>query len=357
LNTKYEVIINIFTLKNIYESIHQISEIKSEVNWSIKPVNQKKKNFIDAHVHRINVSNIIFINTWLGDNTFENIKSNRILLRIHNINSHFAGVKIKDLQLFNFNIIQNLRYLIIKLKRLGLSRKTGFEDKIFKFIVSENNLKNYLMTTFYVKSEKVDIIPLKIVSHFIPVKVTEPFRILIPGKLRKENKDVYFTENVIKQLTSVGLRNKVEIIITEFDQRFSNYNRKNLTITAIKESLSQQDYEQLVRSCHCIFAPIKLKTHFGIYKEMYGKSKASAIISDVAVNGTPLIIPEGYFSNGGKQIGIIEYKNLNDVINSILKLSADSTYYKHIKAETEKFASETFNESIVLNTIERYLTQ
>jgi hypothetical protein len=77
-------------------------------------------------------------------------------------------------------------------------------------------------------------------------------------------------------------------------RRFKKLNRKHFKVTTFDSYIPQETFEAYVAKTHFLIIPAYEKTHYKLFKELYGYTKISGNINDMITYSKPAIIPSSY---------------------------------------------------------------
>lgn len=295
LMQKPDIEVNIYCTQWIYDQcyvLHQYNQLK----WNIKNANQAANRFLNTHLEKLNVSQLIVI-TSHEDSTnsilnVSKIKPTKILV-CHKINTFFRPYRsIKSSSSFYDSILFKLKLFKFYLKRnsvKNLLREIDFiavdNERLLEVYNSLKLLKPCLVFPFGVRSFKSKNLQ------------NEPLKIIVPGSVSEKSRDYDILLEALKllktkRLLEVELLGKVdkETII----KKIKSFSKFNIRITYHTSFINQKVFDAKMLSSDFLVLPIQKNMSYGPIKEDSGYTTISGNINDIIRYGLPAIAPDYY---------------------------------------------------------------
>jgi hypothetical protein len=140
--------------------------------------------------------------------------------------------------------------------------------------------------------------------------------IAITGKVTNAKKDYRLVYQALKQCLG-DLRLPLRLILlgkaankqaAQIVADFRSLESENFSLDYSAEYISPDEFEKKVSDVDFLLAPIRVRTHFRKYREVYGKSKMSGIENDILLYRKPSLVTSRYRIKGdiGKVAGYFD---------------------------------------------------
>lgn len=238
-------------------------------------------------------------------------------------------------------IVHNLNF--IKAKRWHLLKSVLQKEVKFrlKLLLKENLLQ---MPLLYQKakrlwvldeqlqlSEKMFYLPL-FFQQVSGIPFDDEIKLVVSGQVSQKRRD-YLA--IIKRLKTLSLEKKMKVIFLgkasgEELSWLRNLKLNNIEIEYFTEKVSQDIFDEKMRSATALWCPIQEETTFFSLPEYYGKTKFSGNIGDAIKYGKIAILP-------GKYVGKYPFAISEADFSSSMKIDAQPQYFaEYSKAKVLK---------------------
>ena len=329
------------TSKTIHQKLS--AEAKEGVNFYFSQASE-----IPGLIEELNPS-LIFFNTCASHyKMWSKMNLPFSVLRIHNINSYFAGFESIRMPHGFYEIRKWITHFTWRiLFKNDLLYRRRLLKKIDKFsFLSESNF-NYFKTKFpYLSHKAGPSFPIALFdSDFIKKQPDDPLVVVIPGTLESKRKDLDVIEGLVKSISESEYR--VELIFAGKStpqtipllNRLKKMEREGFSIVSFKEFLPLTLFDKIVRRADLMVFPIRLRTSYKIFSEVYGITKISGNAKDLIRYGKYSLMPEEYPVSGPEKSLIFAYRDEDDIF-SVLKKAIQSYEQNfveyHLKLEEHK---------------------
>jgi len=351
----YILEITVITQKWIHKLIATELYQYKNVEFLINNKHYSHKDFILKNVDKINSSDLLFINTIsLNFDIYDPIKEKvKIFVRVHNANILFNPHHSFYRKYVFINPLSAILFFIKhkSLKRY-ISKFQAFKSKVNCFVFPEIEMWNYALENFQdISCDNSCLLPLKLYKEKKGIhSSSDEFKIGIIGALHKSTRDI---ESIIQLLHHLH-KTKFEQTIcfsflgniqTKAGKKIQNILEKtssSIKIEYFDEDISQTSFALALHALNCIIIPLNLNTNTSLFTEIYGKTKISGNISDIAISPKPILIPEGYFAANMDGTGVIIYKGVMDLKTKLTTLNNDKNYYKQELSNIQKLAEKRY---------------
>lgn len=278
---------------------------------------ESKQAFLSKHNEAFSKADVVFIATleqhWKA---YKNvIQKSNVLLRVHGLNYHFSN---------QFQLVKGLKQLGF----IGVLREFYWRNHYWKKVLQSDI--NYFTPTLISKSYLSKIqsgskwMPVVPLSYF---KRTEKshnslFTIVIPGSV-EENRRNY--NIVIEAISYLQQHSITWVLLGEMKsdkimEQLNKLKKRGCLIEYFTETVSDSKFEEQMKKCDLVFAPVTEFHPFKDVVEIPGDTKISGATSDALLFGKPILLPSSYlFQEDWSELGIY-YKSVEDIQSAILSL-------------------------------------
>ncbi|MGZ5190504.1 MAG: glycosyltransferase, partial [Flavisolibacter sp.] len=340
--------ITIFTNKKSYRQFkHLFKDDLRRYNWIIKSESQSKYSFIYELYKRSkkNKFDILYLNT-IADNHFLYgmmilaLRKTRIIMTIHDINSHFS-----------FNGAVSIRKLV---RHYG----KRFLVKILKeFNVVASTMVEYLRKNLP-SHKKVHCVPGSIFEERTRdsnLQIVDEIKIVVPGTLDGRRRNYDFVFELLHAINKSGLNVSITLlgglyskygegVVSKCRQYAKQHDNLNFFNTEIVE---QPDFDRIMDDAHLAFIPSTINTVISDdISETYGLSISSGNLFDIIKHAKPFIIPEQLQIPDNLQSSSFRYSSAENIISFLKNLIANPQSYSSLHSDAIKNSREYTIEKI-----------
>jgi len=349
LNWTETIHITVITRIEIFETICDVIS-KNSIDWKLCQNKLSHAKCILSHLSIIRMSDLIFINTISQSiHAYLPLKGKIIILRIHNINKLFAPLSSIIFPLTTIDFVKLIKFIIKEcIIQNYFSDLKKFQQLVKIYAFPEPEMMDYALKKYInLSNENSFLLPLKSLSHNFLKKnrnLSKEITFSIVGYLNPYFKDIQILKNVLTKIEKNELNIKIHINFIgcgknlKFINSIKNIKNKKIHFHFLEKRVNQKEYNILIEKSDCIICPIKHKFHVGVFKEFYGQTKITGILSDIAINPTPLIMPSFYFKNEDIVPGIMKYQNEDELYHWIKRIIEEPNILNEKQKEIEETA-------------------
>ncbi|GAB4286119.1 MAG: hypothetical protein Kow0068_11640 [Marinilabiliales bacterium] len=361
--------VSVFTTTKIYNQVSKENYEKNIV-WFVCPNKLSIKKFFIDYLDDINNNDIILFNTLASKfRFFSNLQFiNPVILRVHNSNAYFRPAKSYDFKLDLFLLFKDASHIIRKtIFSLEPVYRKNFLKKVDYFCFPDDTIKEYALTENMITPDKTTP-TLPLVHYSNTYKKTNPTDIVyitVPGGIDPRRKDYKELYNAFKTL-SKSLDKQIELTLLgqpkglygkKIIKLFESIANNNLHIKYYTSRVPADEFTSVMKKTDFLILPVKIKTRYTIYKELYGYTKISGSINDLIHYGKPSILPADYPANKTISPMCLQYKGYN-VLAEKINFWLKSKKYVELQQQSgeilkkyEKHSIQKLFEEIILNII------
>ncbi|MES2130772.1 MAG: hypothetical protein V4506_00395 [Bacteroidota bacterium] len=362
--------ITLYTTQKIHNTFKN-QPYAARYKWVVKPDDQKPAAFFKEHYQAINTADWIYYNTIASHyKTYNNLSfKGKTILRIHNAHTYLQPLKHWYIIPTFFNLFKGASYIVREfIGELDFYYLPKVVRKMDYYCFADENVKNYVIENHIASKSKIfPTIPGSVFNgEFKPFDIKETIRICIPGIIDERKKDyapvieaLKLIKDTIKQPIEVVLLGKPvgkygQWVIDEFTKLSS----KNLSVISFTGFVEQAKFNELMFGSHLLITPTLETTVFRVYKEIYGKTKASGSVGEMVKYGVPNLFPEYIYFDSAMEKIIDRYTTPQTLANALLKFIDDKSYLnaraQHIRTFIKgRYSVDTISEKIELFIKER----
>lgn len=342
----------------------------NKFKWNIKSNQESVKDFLNHNLVSINTSDYIYFNTIASNyKTYYKLHFKpKCILRIHNANTYLKPFQNLYIKLNFFNIYKALSYIVREfIGELEFYYLPRLLKKIDYYCFVDENVKNYVIRNNYISSNKAfPTIPSSIFNKDFPqINSNSAIKICIPGIIDERKKDYLPIIDSIK-LLQYKINNPFEIILLGKPEgnygkwvlsEFNNLQSPKIKITFYNEFVSQEIYDFQMSNSDILITPLLKKTIFRIYKEEYGKTKASGSIGEMVKYGVPNLIPDYIYFDDEMSKLVDRYSNSIELSNYIINYINNPSHLIKRTRDVRNFIKNRYNVSYVLSEINTFINK
>lgn len=361
--------ISIYTTQKNFDNLKNQS-YASRYKWIIKQKKQKPSEFLKEHYSIINNAEWIYYNTiaknYLLYNNL-NFKGKKIL-RIHNAHTYLQPLKHWYIIPTFFNLYKAASYLIREfIGELDFYYLPKVVRNMNYYCFADENVKNYVIENKICEKERIfPTIPGSVFSgEFKPFEIENKIRICIPGIIDERKKNYSPVIEALKLIKN-NIQHPVEIVLLgkpvgKYGQwvidEFSKLDTKNLSVISFTGFVEQAKFNELMFGSHLLITPTKETTVFRIYKEIYGKTKASGSVGEMVKYGIPNLFPSYIYFDTEMENIIDRYTTSQTLATELLKYINDTNYLNARAQQVRRFVRERYSVDIIANKIDGFMKE
>lgn len=271
------------------------------------------------------------------------------VLLVHNANSYLKSFSNLFVKLSFFYIRKDIAYILLDvLFRLDLYyRAKLLKEKIDYFCFPSERITTYVKENNYIPKEKIvpefPLVYTKFKHRPPPGKVT----IAIIGNIEKRRRNYDIVYQAFANLSD-KLESEVELLLLgrpigyygrSTIKRFKKLNRGHFKVTAFNAFIPQDTFEAYIEKTHFLIIPAYKRTHYKLFKELYGYTKISGNVNDMITYSKPAIIPSSYPLPANLESVAETYESKGDLIKLLQKWIHSKKYlefdFKQLHEEYE----------------------
>lgn len=360
--------ITLYTTKKIYHTFKEQAYAK-RYHWVVKPDNQSPSAFFKEQFDAINKADWIYYNTIASNySTYNKLRfKGKTILRIHNAHTYLQPLKHWYIIPTFFNLFKAASYLVREfIGELDFYYLPKVVNKMDYYCFADENVKNYVIEKNICKKDKIfPTIPGSVFNgEFREFNRTEKIRICIPGIIDERKKNYLPVINALKLLKDT-VKEPVEIILLGKPvgkygawviEEFNKLSSETLSIMSFTGFVEQSKFNELMFGSHLLITPTKETTVFRIYKEIYGKTKASGSVGEMVKYGVPNLFPDYiYFDDEMKQI-INKFNSPESLAKELEVFITNKPYLERRTQEVRQFIKKRYSVDGLRNEIESFIS-
>ncbi len=338
--SKLDYDIEVYSTDSIWEKV-KLPQQSFYTTFTCSKSNIKK--FIISHLQRINLNDLIIFNTIASNfKLFSKVTFEKpVVVRVHNANFTLRPCKNLYPKLTPFFIWKHTSYILTHLfLRLDLIYKPKFFKRQVNYYSFPNNeIKTYLIESNIIEAEKtLGNFPFIFndISRRKPQKKDGQITISVIGTLDKRRRDYTLIYNALS-VAMTKYTGKVELKLLgkplgAYGKRiiklFKDLENDSFKLTAYDRFIPQDEFEMHIDQTDFLIITVPEKTHYKIYKELYGKTKISGNITDMVIYNKPAILPGYYLLSPILQEVTCQYNSLEELANTLFHWFSTKEYEK-----------------------------
>ena len=285
--------ITIFTYENSYRQFQYLfKDTISNYTWVVKEPTESKIQFIRRMYNHSsnNKFDILYLNTISDNHIFYAVmilflKRTRVILTLHDINSHFSFPSGSGFRGW-------VRYI----------GKRALIKVVNEFNVVASTMVAYLKSRVH-RHKKVHNVPGSIYEEDKRSKskqILNSIKTVIPGTVDNRRRDYHLAFNLLQEIDRKNLPISIVLLggMSEYGkdifEKCRQYVSKTSNLTFFQtDTVDQPIFDREMDDCHFIWVPSVVNTVLsdGI-PETYGLSKSSGTLFDVIKHAKPFIVPK-----------------------------------------------------------------
>ena len=359
--------ITLYTTQKIYNTFKEQAYAK-RYKWVVKPNNLSPSTFFKEQFVSINKAEWIYYNTIASHYAnYNKLKfKGKTILRIHNAHTYLQPLKHWYIIPTFFNLFKAASYFVREfIGEFDFYYLSKVVNKMNYFCFADENVKNYVLENKITTKEKIfPTIPGSVFnSEFKPFEVKDKIRICIPGIIDERKKNygpvieaLKLIENQLTEQIEIVLLGKpvgkyAQWVIEEFNKLKS----ENIKITSFTGFVEQAKFNELMFGSHLLITPTLESTVFRVYKEIYGKTKASGSVGEMVKYGVPNLFPSYIYFDSEMEKIIDRYSTPQELANRILKFVNDKEFLISRTQVIRQFIKKRYEVSHILSEINSFM--
>ena len=138
-------------------------------------------------------------------------------------------------------------------------------------------------------------------------------------------------------------------------EEFNKLKSENIQITSFTGFVEQTKFNELMFGSHLLITPTLESTVFRVYKEIYGKTKASGSVGEMVKYGVPNLFPDYIYFDSEMEKIIDRYSTPQELANQILKFVNDKEFLVSRTQVIRQFIKKRYEVSHILNEINAFM--
>ena len=307
-----ETNITIFTTKDLLCRLEKYLDNKGQYEFVIK----KNKEGLHSFLKRVEkICNeridLLFVNTIQVTNyylpRFLGFKPKcKIIMTVHIANAWFK------------------QKLVFNLKKPIISLDTNVSSFIVKFLILPKfdainviypPIKDYIQRETKYK-KKIFTLPFNFYENIIKSnKKNKRIKFVVPGQIEEHRREYKFVLDAFDQLF-YDFNEEIDLYLLGYPvgnygksilKRCEDMKKKGYNIFTFNSFIPEEKYNEIISNSDFIISPIKIKSRgWGEIQEIYGLTKASAVVFESIQYAKPLVVPN-------------EFKIIKELKNSTIK--------------------------------------
>jgi hypothetical protein len=364
---KSEHDITLYTTTKIFNTFKNQSYAE-RYKWIVKVENQSVNGFLNEHFDAINKADWVYYNTIASHyKTYNALQfKGKTILRIHNAHTYLKPLKHWYIIPTFFNLFKAASYFVREfIGELDFYYLPKVVNKMNYFCFADENVKNYVLENKFTTKEKIfPTIPGSVFNReFDSFDIKDKIRICIPGIIDERKKNYLpviealkliknqLTESIEVVLLGKPVGKYAEWVIDEFNKLQSPH----ILITSFTGFVKQSKFNEIMFGSHLLITPTLESTVFKVYKEIYGKTKASGSVGEMVKYGVPNLFPNYIYFDAEMEKIIDRYSTPLDLANQILKFVNDKTFLISRTKEIRLFIKRRYEVTRILDEINLFM--
>ena len=320
--------ITIFTYENSYRQFQYLfKDSISNYTWVVKGSTESKIQFIRRMYNHSNNKkfDIIYLNTISDNHIFYALmilflKKARVILTLHDINSHFS-----------FRSGSGWRGWV---RYIG---KRALVKGVSEFNVVASTMVGYLKSRLPAH-KKVHNLPGSIYEEdkrATSRQILDSIKTVIPGTIDNRRRDYYLAFDLLHEIDQKNLPISIVLLggISEYGKDIFEKCRQYVSTTSNltffqTDTVDQPIFDREMDDCHFIWVPSVVNTVLsdGI-QETYGLSKSSGTLFDVIKHAKPFIVPKELCVPTELESSCFKYESKDQIIPFLQSFLASPEKY------------------------------
>ncbi|MCK4677202.1 MAG: glycosyltransferase [Bacteroidales bacterium] len=362
-NTDFRI--NIFTAEDIWGKVlSDDTVIPENFQLFLKKKSLSVPEFVNSNCKKLNNSDIIIFNTIASNfRFFYNLALKPItIVRIHNANACFNKLVYSYKPRFTlFYLWKDFSHFIRKtIGKLDWYYRRKFLEKVNYYAFPNKVILNYAIENYDIPKSKAIILPMSFTPDDKIMKKKEASdvtTIAIIGKVDQRNRDYILLYRALK----IALKRSSKVIkLVLLGVSSSCYGKKiiklfkslesdNFTLVSFKKFVEQSVFVNCIDQSDFFIIPVKIKTRYTIYSEIYGLTKISGNINDILKHKKPALISSGYHIENNLKSIVEPFEDEYDLATKII-------YWCENKKYDSMFIDEAL-ENYKLKNIQNHFTK
>lgn len=360
--------ITLYTTQKIYNTFKDQTYAK-RYKWVVKHDNQSTSSFFKEQFDSINKAEWIYYNTIASNYATYNTLNfkGKTILRIHNAHTYLQPLQHWYIIPTFFNLFKAASYFVREfIGELDFYYLPKVVKKMDYYCFADENVKHYVIEKNICQKDKIfPTIPGSIFNgEFKPFNSTEKIRICIPGIIDERKKDYLPVINALKLIKN-SIKQPVEIVLLGKPvgkygnwviEEFSKLKSDTISIQSFTGFVEQAKFNELMFGSHLLITPTKETTVFRIYKEIYGKTKASGSVGEMVKYGIPNLFPDYIYFDDEMRKVINNFNSPESLANELNRFINDRNYLENRTEEVRQFVKKRYSVDVLNEQIEKFIS-
>lgn len=351
--------VTIFTTKDLFLRLEKYLENKEDYSIVLKKENEGLKTYLKRVEKICNEKiDLLLINTlqlsifYLPRFFGFNPKS-KTIMTVHTVNAWLKPKPVFNIKKLDRTIDTNLSSLIAKKNILPkFDAINVIYPPLKDYILKETNYKKKIFTlpfNFFEDTKKIN------------KKENKKIQIVIPGQIeehRREYKTVLdafdkIFKNFKEEFDLHLLGYPVGSYGKQILKRCSQMKKKGYNIFTFNKFVPEEKYNEIMTNSDLIISPIRILTRgMGEIQEIYGKTKASAVVFEGIQYAKPLVVPSDFNVVDELKSSTLKYTDSKDLEKILTKLIQNRKKLQDL----EKLATEN-SKNYSLDVLQDYFVK
>jgi len=334
--------ITIFTTKDILSRLDKYLESKDKYEIVLKNDNEGLHSFL-KRVEKICNERIdlLFVNTIQVTNyylpRFLGFKPKcKTIMTVHIANAWFKQKFVFNLKKPIISLDTNISSILVKFLILPkFDAINVIYPPIKDYILEETEYKKKIFTlpfNFYDNNLKAD-------------KKNKKIKFVVPGQIEEHRREYKFVIDAFEQLFK-DFNEDIDLYLLGYPvgnygksilKRCEDLKNKGYNIFTFNSFIPEEEYNEIISNSDFIIAPIKIKSRgWGEIQEIYGLTKASAVVFEAIQYAKPLVVPNDFKIIEELEISTIKYMDSKDLENKLKEYIINKNKIKSLKEKALK---------------------
>ena len=365
-NSTYEIII--LTTATNYQRLQDEKYI-SRYKWILKK-EESLDHFFATNLHILQSCDLIYFNTVASRyRAYIKLKFDAVrVMRIHNVNNYLQPWKHLYISADPFYLYKAASYFFREtLLQLDWFYLPKILRKIDFYCFVDKSIETYVRQHHYLPESKIfPSLPISVAPREFPeFSPTDTFRFCITGLIDSRKRNY---EEVLKafELAAPQFKHKVELVLLgrpvgrygkEIIRAFKSLESSNLSVISFNQFVDQNVYNDYLSKAHLLISPIREKTFFRIFKEIYGKTKFTGSIGEMVKFGLLSLFPKHISFDTEFQQLVDQYANTSELSRLIIKYAEQPGLLKTSTEQFRKFIQSRYNAENILKEVQHFLEE
>ncbi|KYK22470.1 hypothetical protein AYK24_02015 [Thermoplasmatales archaeon SG8-52-4] len=329
--------ITIFTTKDLLSRLEKYMDINENYNIVLKRNKEGLNSFLKRVEKICNEKiDLLFVNTIQVTNYYLprflsfNPKC-KTIMTVHIANAWFKQKFVFNLKKPIISLDTNISSIIVKFLILPkFDAINVIYPPIKDYILNETNYKKEIFTlpfNFYENNLKAD-------------KTNKRIKFVVPGQIEEHRREYKFVLDAFEHLLK-DFNEDIDLYLLGYPvgnygksilKRCEDLKNKGYNIFTFNSFIPEEQYNEIISDSDFIIAPIKIKSRgWGEIQEIYGLTKASAVVFEAIQYAKPLVVPNEFKIIKELENSTIKYIDSKDLENKLKEYIVNKNSIQDLK--------------------------